>query len=86
MTPPVSFGHPGMENTAFPGPLGQKAIALLFRFGKIRAEKKSLVIFNNHFLREYSADFDNYFFPSSAHVRSTGYTSMSKRGVGVKTR
>ena len=72
-----------MENNAFLGPLGQKPIALLFHFGKIRAEKKSLVLFNNRFLREYSADFDNSFFPISALVRSTGYTSMSKRVVTI---
>ena len=72
-----------MENNAFLGPLGQKPIALLFHFGKIRAEKKSLVLFNNRFLREYSVDFDNSFFPSSAHARSTGYTSMSKRIVAI---
>ena len=77
-TPSVSFCHPGIENCAFPAPLGQKGVAFRFRVGKIRARKKSLVLFKSHFLRENSINFDNSFFPSSVYVQSTEYTNMSQ--------
>ena len=42
------------------------------RFGQFRAEKNAAVNLKYRFLREYSMDFDNSFFPGSAKDRSTG--------------
>ena len=75
-TAAVSFSHACIENRSFLAHHGSTRRRAPFRFGKIRAWKKSLFLFKRLFLWDFTFDFDNSFSPSSVHVRGTGHTSM----------
>ena len=75
-TPAVSFSHTSIESRSFLAHHGSTRRRAPFRFGKIRAWKKSLFLFKRLFLWDFTFDFDHSFSPSSVHVRGTGHTSM----------
>ena len=71
-TPADCLSQPGVKKITFRALLGPRRVTLTIRFGQFRAEKNAVVNLKYRFLREYSMDFDNSFFPGFAKDRSTG--------------